>query len=130
MPLARISLSKSLSPEVVKAVGDTVYDAMINVASVPQHDKFQIITRHSDDELVYPSEGYLGVTYTSSIVFIQVTWNSGRTTDVKKAFYKAVAEGIHTKTGLRKEDVFINLVDVAREDWSFGNGEMQYAPKE
>ena len=130
MPLARISLSKNLSPEVVKAVGETIYDAMCQVANVPQHDKFQIVTRHEDDELIYPSEGYLGVTYTRSIVFIQITWNAGRSTDVKKAFYKAVAEGIHAKTGLRKEDVFINLIDVAREDWSFGNGEMQYAPTE
>lgn len=129
MPLARISLSKSLPPETVKAISDTVYDAMMKAASVPEHDKFQIITRHADDELIYPSEGYLGITYTRSIVFIQVTWNAGRVIDVKKAFYKAVAEGIHVKTGLRKEDIFINLVDVAREDWSFGNGEMQYAPK-
>lgn len=130
MPLARISLSKNIASETVQAIGDVVYDAMNKVANVPEHDKFQIITRHSDDELIYPSAGYLGVTYTPSIVFIQVTWNAGRTTDVKKAFYKAVAEGIHAKTGLRKEDIFINLVDVAREDWSFGNGEMQYGPKE
>jgi 4-oxalocrotonate tautomerase len=129
MPLVRISLSQSASKETVQAIGDTVYEAMTQVANVPENDKFQIVSRHGDDELIYPSGGYLGVTYTSSIVFIQVTWNSGRSTDVKKAFYKAIAEGIHEKTGLRKEDIFINLVDVAREDWSFGNGEMQYAPK-
>ena len=130
MPIVRIDLSKDASVEVVKAVSDTIYDAMINVANVPKHDKFQIITRHASDELVYPAEGYLGVSYTPGIVFIQVTWNAGRTIDVKKAFYRAIAEGIHKKAGVRKEDIFINLVDVSREDWSFGNGEMQYAPKE
>jgi phenylpyruvate tautomerase PptA (4-oxalocrotonate tautomerase family) len=101
---------------------------MVNVANVPRNDKFQIISRHSSDELIYPAEGYLGITYTPAIVFIQITWNSGRTIEVKKAFYKAIADGIHAKTGVRKEDVWISLVDVAREDWSFGNGEMQYAP--
>ena len=130
MPLVRINLSKSASAETIRSVSEVVYDAMITVANVPANDKFQIITRHADDELVYPAEGYLGVTYTPGIVFIQVTWNAGRTIEVKKAFYKAVAEGISTKAGIRIQDVFISLIDVAREDWSFGNGEMQYAPKD
>jgi 4-oxalocrotonate tautomerase len=130
MPFVRVDLSKDASQEVVRAISDTVYEAMVNVANVPKNDKFQVISRHSPDELVYPAEGYLGVSYSPGIVFIQVTWNSGRTLDVKKAFYKAIVDGIHAKTGVRKEDIVINLVDVAREDWSFGNGEMQYAPKE
>lgn len=130
MPLVRINLSKSASAETIRTVSEVVYDAMINVANVPANDKFQIITRHADDELVYPAEGYLGVTYTPGIVFIQVTWNAGRTIEVKKAFYKAIAEGISQKTEIRIQDVFISLIDVAREDWSFGNGEMQYAPKD
>jgi 4-oxalocrotonate tautomerase len=130
MPLVRINLSRNATPQVVQAVSETVYQAMVEIANVPRNDKFQIVTRHAEDELIYPAEGYLGMTYSASIIFIQVTWNAGRTTGVKKAFYKAIADGIHTKTGVRKEDIVINLVDVAREDWSFGNGEMQYAPKE
>lgn len=130
MPLVRINLSRDATPQVVRAVSETVYQAMVEIANVPRNDKFQIITRHAEDELIYPAEGYLGVTYSASIVFIQVTWNAGRTTEVKKAFYKAIADGIHAKAGVRKEDILINLVDVAREDWSFGNGEMQYAPKD
>jgi 4-oxalocrotonate tautomerase len=129
MPLVRIDLAADTSPETVKAIGDVVYDAMTQTANVPEHDKFQIVNRHAGDELVYPAAGYLGLTYTSKIVFIQVTWNTGRTVEVKKAFYKAVADGIHEKTGIRKEDVWISLVEVNREDWSFGGGEMQYAPK-
>ena len=78
---------------------------------------------------MYPAVGYMGMTYTAKIVFIQITWNAGRTVEVKKAFYKAIADGIHEKTGIRKEDVWINLVDINRQDWPFGGGEMQYAPK-
>ena len=129
MPLVRINLSNTASEQTVKAIGDTVYEAMLAVASVPPHDRFQIITRHAGDELVYPAEGYLGVNYSKDIIFIQVTWNAGRSTDVKKAFYRAVADGVHASTGVRREDVWISLVEVNREDWSFGNGEMQYAPK-
>jgi 4-oxalocrotonate tautomerase len=128
MPLVRINLSRTAAPEVVKAIGDTVYEAMTAVANVPANDRFQIVTRHDADELIYPADGYLGISYSASIVFIQVTWNAGRSVDIKKAFYAAVANGIHEKTGIRKEDVWISLVDVARENWSFGNGEMQYAP--
>ncbi|WP_342049735.1 MULTISPECIES: tautomerase family protein [unclassified Cupriavidus] len=130
MPLARINIAKTASADTVRAIGNVIYDAMTSVANVPVHDKFQIVTRHAEDELIYPQEGYLGVSYTPNIVFIQITWNAGRSTDVKKAFYKAVAEGIAAKTGMRIDDVWINLIDVAREDWSFGRGEMQYAPKD
>lgn len=128
MPLVRINLSKEASPEQVSAISEVIYEAMTAVAKVPAHDKFQIITRHAADELVYPAEGYLGVDYTPGIVFIQVTWNAGRSVETKKAFYKAVAEGVHRKAGVRLQDVWISLIDVQREDWSFGNGEMQYAP--
>ncbi|NWA23293.1 tautomerase family protein [Pseudomonas gingeri] len=130
MPLVRIDVAADTAPETVATISDVVYQAMVSTANVPEHDKFQIINRHARDELVYPAAGYLGITYTPNIVFIQVTWNAGRTVEVKKAFYQAIAEGIHTRTGLRKEDIWISLVDVKREDWSFGNGEMQYAPTE
>lgn len=129
MPLARINLSKNLSAEVVRSISEAVYDAMTETANVPPNDKFQVITRHAADELIYPKEGYLGIQYTPQIVFIQITWNAGRSTEVKKAFYRKLVDDIHAKAGIRKEDVLINLVDVNREDWSFGNGEMQYAPQ-
>ena len=129
MPLVRIDVDASTSPEVRQKLGDIVYDAMTSTAKVPAHDKFMIVSTHAAGDLVFPKEGYLGVNYTPGIVFIQITWNAGRTTDVKKAFYRKVADEVHAKTGIRKEDVWISLVDVSPENWSFGNGEMQYAPK-
>lgn len=129
MPLVRIDVAESTSSETVKAISETVYTAMVDVAKVPANDKFQIVSRHPAAELIYPEDGYLGVTYTKDIVFIQITWLTGRTVAVKKAFYAAIANGIHERTGLRREDIFVSLIDVAREDWSFGNGEMQYAPQ-
>jgi len=103
MPLVRIDLAADISAETVGLIGDVVYHAMVTTANVPEHDKFQIIHRHAKDELVYPAAGYLGITYTPNIVFIQVAWNAGRTIEVKKAFYKAIAEGVHAKTGWRKK---------------------------
>ena len=129
MPLVRIDLDKSAPTERASIVGDAVYNAMISVANVPANDRFQIITRHNAGEIVYPTEGYLGINYTKDLVIIQVTWNLGRSIEVKQAFYKQIAERISAKTGIRQEDVWISLVEVAKENWSFGNGEMQYGPK-
>jgi 4-oxalocrotonate tautomerase len=128
MPLARIDISKNASAELVRIVGDAVYRAMVDIANVPVHDKFQVINRHDADEIIYPDEGYLGLRYTRDLIIIQVTWVSGRSTEVKKRFFQQIANTIHEKGGVRKEDVWINLVDTGREDWSFGNGEMQYGP--
>jgi 4-oxalocrotonate tautomerase len=129
MPLVRIDVDASTTPELRQTIGDIVYNAMTAVAKVPANDKFMIVSTHAAGDLIFPKEGYLGIQYTAGIVFIQITWNAGRTTEVKKALYRKVADDIHDQTGIRKEDVWISLVEVAPENWSFGNGEMQYAPK-
>jgi 4-oxalocrotonate tautomerase len=129
MPLVRIAVDESTSAEIRRVIGDVVYEAMVSEAKVPVNDKFMIVSTHAEGDLVFPRDGYLGIQYTRGIVFIQVTWNTGRTTDVKKAFYRKVADELHAKAGIRKEDVWIGLVEVSPENWSFGNGEMQYAPK-
>jgi 4-oxalocrotonate tautomerase len=129
MPLVRIDISKTASRERVRAVGDAVYSAMVTVANVPINDKFQVVSRHEPDEIIYPDEGYLGIDYTPDLIIIQVTWVGGRSAEVKKSFYRQIADELHAKQGVRKQDIWISLVDSGREDWSFGNGEMQYAPK-
>ena len=129
MPLVRIDIDASTPAGIRQTIGDVVYDAMTSTAKVPINDKFIIVSTHAAGDLIFPQEGYLGIQYTAGIVFIQITWNTGRTTDVKKAFYRKVADEIHDKTGIRKQDVWISLVEVSPENWSFGNGEMQYAPK-
>jgi 4-oxalocrotonate tautomerase len=129
MPLVRIDVDASTSSETRQAIVEVIYDAMISTAKVPVNDKFMIVSTHAAGDLIFPKEGYLGIHYTAGIVFIQISWNTGRTTEVKKALYRKIADGIHEKTGIRKEDVWIGLIEVAPENWSFGNGEMQYAPK-
>jgi phenylpyruvate tautomerase PptA (4-oxalocrotonate tautomerase family) len=126
MPFVRIDLAKGKPAEHRKAIGEIIYKAMTETINVPADDKFQIITEHAAEELNFPAS-YLGVTYSKDIVFIQVTLNAGRSVDMKKAFYKRVADDLHTQLNIRREDVFINLVEVAKENWSFGNGIAQYA---
>jgi len=86
MPLARIDIRKDASVELVRVISAAVYKAMVDVANVPVHDKFQVINRHAEDEIIYPEEGYLGLTYTRDLIIIQVTWLGGRSTEAKKKF--------------------------------------------
>jgi 4-oxalocrotonate tautomerase len=125
MPLVRIDLARGKPVGYRRQLGDLVYRAMTEVINVPQDDKFQIITEHAPGELnVTP--GYLGIRYSRDVVLIQVTLSHGRTTEQKAAFYQRVATDLHRELGLDPQDVFINLVEVARENWSFGNGVAQY----
>ena len=128
MPLVRIDLNKSHSQDISKKIGDIVYTAMEQEINVPKDDKFQIITRHDSSEINIPNS-YLGIKYTPEIIIIQITLNGGRSVELKKKLYKRIAEELHSKLNIRKEDVFIGLVEVDKENWSFGNGEAQYAPK-
>jgi 4-oxalocrotonate tautomerase len=126
MPLARIDLAQGKSPDYRRTVGEVVYDAVVAILNAPKDDRFQVISEHPPDGVI-ADPSYLGIRRTKDCIFIQLTLNEGRTVDQKRAFYKAVADGLHERLGLRREDVFINLVEVKKENWSFGNGEAQYA---
>jgi 4-oxalocrotonate tautomerase len=126
MPLARIDLARGKSLEYRRTLGEVVYDAMMQTLNVPKGDRFQILSEHSDENLTI-DPNYLGINRSADCVIIQVTLNDGRTLEQKRGFYKAVADGLHQRLKLRPQDVFINLVEVKKENWSFGNGEAQYA---
>jgi 4-oxalocrotonate tautomerase len=126
MPLARIDLIEGQSTDYRDTVGQVVYDAMIEILKVPKGDRFQVITEHPARGFIFDPD-YLGIHRSKDCVFIQVTLNAGRTVNQKSAFYKAIADGLHKRLSLRREDVFISLVEVSQENWSFGNGEAQYA---
>jgi len=129
MPFVRIDLNKKYPDGVAQQVCDIIFQAMREHINVPEDDKFQVITRHDTNELVIP-KSYLGIEYSEGIIFIQVTLNEGRSTEMKQQFYKAINEALVAKLKLRPQDIVINLVEVNKENWSFGNGAMQYAPKD
>src|ERR1700733_14081601 len=125
MPLVRIDLLEGKSAEYREKVGHIIYEAMLNVLSVPKNDKFQIITPHPKSELQFDRE-YLGIHRSDECIFVQITLSSGRTVEIKQRFYKTVADRLYEELKVRREDVFINLVEVSKENWSFGNGIAQY----
>jgi len=126
MPFVRIDLKRGKSEEYRKTLGEIVYRAMIDLISVPLNDKFQVITEHDRGDLNY-AESYLGNRYSEDIVFIQITLNAGRSVELKKAFYKRIVDDFQNQLHGRPDDIVINLVEVAKENWSFGHGIAQYA---
>lgn len=122
MPLARIDMVEGKSAEYRRTVGDVVYEAMVDILKAPKDDRFQVISEHAAGDFVFDPE-FFGITRTPDCVFIQLTLAEGRTLEQKRGFYRRVADELHRRLGMRREDVFINLLPVGREDWSFGNGE-------
>jgi 4-oxalocrotonate tautomerase len=126
MPLVRIDLPNSIESERHGLIGDIVYQAMVDVLNVPDGDKFQIITAHDADSLrIDPA--YLGIDRSANAFIIDITLNAGRTVELKRQFYATVAERLSAEADVRPQDVLIVLTEVAKESWSFGNGEAQYA---
>ena len=126
MPLVRISLLAGKPESYLQKVGDVVHRAMVETINVPAQDRFQLITAHPKAQFIY-DPSYLNIRRSDELIMIQITLNQGRTTEMKKALYKRIAELLEREVNLRKEDVLINLVEVPKENWSFGNGEAQYA---
>jgi len=124
MPLVRIDVRKGKDAAYRQRIGRVVYDALVSVG-VPEKDRFQIIAEHEAEGFQFDPE-YLGIHRSANLVIIQITWNEGRTTAQKQALYKAITDGLHAAVGLRREDVMINLVEVKKENWSYGNGIAQY----
>src|SRR5262245_11538580 len=125
MPLARIDLAQGKSADYRKTIGEVVYDAMVQALNAPKDDRFQVITEHPAEDFIF-DPNYLGIARSKDCVFVQLTLSEGRTVEQKQAFYKAVADGLHHRLKLRREDAVIILVEVKKENWSFGNGVAQY----
>lgn len=126
MPLTRISLRKGKPTGYRQALVAQIYRAMRETFDVPEGDWFMAITEHDEDGLDFGSD-YLGIERSDDLVVIQITANNTRTVEQKKALYARITELLAVEPGVRPEDVFISLVEVAKENWSLGNGEAQYA---
>jgi 4-oxalocrotonate tautomerase len=125
MPLVRIALRRGKSSAYIAALRNGIYQAMRESFNVPENDRFILVSQHDADEFDY-DPGYLGITRSDDLVIVQIACNNTRTVEQKQAFYRSVAEKLAADPGLRPEDVFINLLETAKENWSFGHGIAQY----
>jgi 4-oxalocrotonate tautomerase len=127
MPLVRITLAAGRPAADRRRIADAVHEALVATANVPADDRFQVVQEVPARSLVWDPR-YLGQSRSPKVVFIEITLNAGRTVEVKKALYAAIAAGLGKAAGMQPDDVLVNLVEVPRENWSFGGGVMSYPP--
>jgi 4-oxalocrotonate tautomerase len=125
MPFVRIELRKGRTAEQRRAISDAVHASMVEAIKVPPLDRFQVVTEHEAEGFVYDPT-YLDIQRTDGLVIVQITLNAGRTVEARQELYKTIADKLE-KLGVRRQDVFVNLVETQKENWSFGNGIAQYA---
>jgi 4-oxalocrotonate tautomerase len=126
MPLTRIDLRRGKSADYKKALMDGVYEAMRETFDVPEDDRFMTIVEHDGTTFSF-GRTYLGIDRSDDLVIIQITANNTRSEAKKKALYARLVRRLAESPGIRPQDVFVSIVEVAEENWSFGNGRAQYA---
>ncbi|MEW4368995.1 tautomerase family protein [Paenibacillus kandeliae] len=125
MPFIRIDYRKqAYTNEQLKHISEGLMQALQEHFYVPDNDYFQVFHAHELEQFMY-DDRYLDVERSDRLVYIQITLGSGRRVEQKKAFYKRAAELLAQQAGVRKQDVFIVLVETELQDWSFGNGDAQ-----
>jgi 4-oxalocrotonate tautomerase len=125
MPLVRISLQAGKPDSYRAAISNQVYDAMRETLSIPEGDRFQVITEHNSTQLI-ADPTFMGVQRSADFVLIQIFLSRGRPTDAKQALYRSIAQRLADSPGIRPDDVMIVLTEVGLDDWSFARGEAQY----
>lgn len=125
MPLVQVFLKRGRSSSQLSLLSEAIHSAMVETINVPPDDRFQIIQEHPPETLI-ADRRYLGIERSDDVVFIQITLNVGRTLEQKRALYRVIADKLAASPGLRREDILVSLVEVPKENWSFGNGEMSY----
>jgi phenylpyruvate tautomerase PptA (4-oxalocrotonate tautomerase family) len=125
MPLVKIHLRRGKSPEYIRAVADGIHDALVAHANVPADDRFQLVAEYAPADIIaHPS--YAGVVRTADLLIVEITLNAGRSLEIKKALYAGIVERLGSDPGVRSDDVLVNLVEVTKENWSFGKGLATY----
>lgn len=126
MPLVHISLRSGKTEGYRWAIFDGLGRAMNETFNVPKDDQFMTITEHDVVNFRY-NASYLGVARSDDLVFIQISAMNTRSSDQKKALYRRITEILAENPGIRPEDVFVNLIEGVKENWSLGHGIAQYA---
>lgn len=117
MAIVRIDFSSKHPDGFAQAVASVVDTAMQEMLGVPAKENFVICQAHDAGTFLHAN---LAAERLADIVFVQITLNQGRSPELKSRFFASVTDSICAATAVRPEDVFINLVEVARENWSFG----------
>ena len=126
MPLVEITLRNGKSPEYIRSVADAIHAALVAQISIPADDRFQIV-HQVDATAIIAHPSYGGVSRSSDLIIVKITLNTGRSVDLKKNLYADIVHRLEDAADVRPDDVMICLIEVVKENWSFGGGRALYA---
>ena len=127
MPYVQISHNADKSDDYVSALSEGVHIALVDAFGIPVEDYFQVLSGHVPQKGIRHPKSFLGIDHGDEMVFVQITAAEGRSTEQKKALFKAIVDQLAKNPGVSPADVMINLVETKRENWSFGNGQAPFA---
>jgi 4-oxalocrotonate tautomerase len=125
MPLLHISLRAGKPEAYRQAIFDSLYRAMRDALDVPEGDQFMTISEHDAANFRYGAA--FGIVRSDDLVLIQITVFDTRTAQQKKALFRRIAELLGESPGIRPQDVFVNVLEATKENWSVGHGLAQFA---
>ncbi|OCK55510.1 tautomerase family protein [Bradyrhizobium sp. LMTR 3] len=125
MPLIHISLRAGKPEAYRQAIFNSLYRAMHEALNVPEDDQFMTISEHDAANFRYGNA--FGISRSDDLVYIQITVFDTRTAEQKKALFRRIAQLLGDSPGIHPEDVFVNVLDAAKENWSVGHGLAQFA---
>lgn len=120
MPLIQISLIKGKPKKYVKAVADGIHNALCSAWGIPEDDRFQLITEYEKRNFIINKKIW-NVNRSDDVIVIYIT-SIMRPPEMKNKLYHELVKVLGKKPGVRKEDIFVTMVQNDRENWSFGNG--------
>jgi 4-oxalocrotonate tautomerase len=126
MPIIHISLRAGKPEAYRQAIFDGLYRAMRETLDVPEDDQFMTISEHDAANFRYGASCF-GVTRSDDVVFIQITVFNTRTPEQKKALFLRTAELLGESPCIRPENVFVNVLEAAKDNGSVGHGLAQFA---
>lgn len=125
MPMIHVSMRTGKSDEYRQSIFDSLYRGLREALAVPEDDQFMTITEHDAANFRYGTA--FGIVRSDDLLFIRITVFDTRTVEQKKALFQSICELLAERPGVQPEDIFINLIESAKENWSVGNGVAQFA---
>ena len=124
MPLIYVDVIEGRTPAEVQALLDTIHEAMLEAFTVPQRDRYQVVSTHPAREIV-PLDTGLGIARSSRLVIVHAV-SRRRTCPQKQRFYELLASKLAEQCGLDPADLVVSITENDDEEWSFGYGRAQF----
>jgi phenylpyruvate tautomerase PptA (4-oxalocrotonate tautomerase family) len=127
MPVFHAHIPKGrFSKEQKIAMGNALNQSLVEALNIPKEDRFVILSEHGEDELfIHPT--FMEMNRTENAMIVTVLMGAHRPAADKTALLAAIPRLLEADVGISPDDVFIALVPVPNENFSFGRGIAQLA---